>query len=294
MADDETGTMFATWVDPTGVEWPLSDESDERGYFTTFGPAGWGSPVYEVVTDPIPRGGVRVRYVRAEPARIVWPLYVWGETYGQFMQRYRALRQAFLMTAHRQMPGTLRVALPDGSAREIECYYEEGWTGEAGENWLFANPVLTLLAPDGYWRDAAAQTVLREYTGSSASFLSPFPTVSTSQVLGDSTVENLGDVEAWPVWTITGPMDSLTATNTTAGREFILNTSLTAGQQVVITTQQTTVRGPAGENLIGDLNWPLAYLWPLLPGTNEIVFSVGGGATGTKVEMSYHQRYVGV
>ncbi len=294
MADDEAGTMNATWIDPTGVEWPLSDIDESRGYFTTFGPSGWGAPAFEIVTDPIPRGGVEVRYVRTEPAHIVWPLHIYGDTMLEFSQRYRALRNAFVMTAHRQLPGTLRVALADGSARQIDCYYQEGWAGEAKENWLYANPVITLFAPDCYWRDSVAQTVKREHAGSLVNFFTPFPQVSTSQVFGATTIDNNGDVEAWPEWTITGPMSSLIATNSTAGQAFTLTTALTAGQQVTITTQQTTVRGPGDSNLVGSLNWPDAQLWPLLPGTNDIVFTVAGSASGTAIELSFFQRYVGI
>ncbi len=80
---EDVGTMFATWTDPTGVVWPLTDIAPERGYFTTFGVGGWGAMGYEIVVDPMARGGESVRHIRAQPARLTRPVHIWGETHQQ-------------------------------------------------------------------------------------------------------------------------------------------------------------------------------------------------------------------
>ena len=72
----DVGTMLATFIDPTGVEWPMSDTSDDRGYFTTAQIAGWGAPPFEITTDPVPRGGDSVRFIRSKSSRITWPLHI--------------------------------------------------------------------------------------------------------------------------------------------------------------------------------------------------------------------------
>ncbi len=289
---DQVGNMLATFTDPDGTVWQLTDTAHESGWFTTFGVGGWGARPYEFTLDPLPRGGDSVRFIRAEPARLTWPLHIWGETHLEFVQRYRALRRAFLMTVHRGQSGTLRVSRPDGTAREIDVFYEEGWGGEPGENWLYANPVLTLLAPDGYWRDVQQTTVYREFAAGSP-YLNPYRTVTSSQVLGDTTIVNPGEVPAWPEWTITGPASAIEATNNTTGQTFTITYTLTAGQSITITTLQPTVRGPVGENIASALNWPAAYLWPLLPGSNSVSFDVTGAGAGTTITLSYHARYEG-
>jgi hypothetical protein len=187
----------------------------------------------------------------------------------------------------------LRITRPDGTAREIEAYYEDGWTGTAGENWVSANPVLTLYCPDGYWRDVDAQVVRREHQTAGRPFLSPFLSVSNSQVLGASAINNPGDVDAWPSWTITGPAASVTATNATTGEAFTIDYDLLAGEQITITTTRLRplVRGPGGQNLVGSLNWPGAVLWSLLPGVNDVNFSIAGSAEGTAIELAFHPRY---
>lgn len=287
-------SMTATWIDPTGVSWPLTDDSPTIGWFTLKGPAGWGATPYEFVTDPHPRGGETVRFIRSKANRLTWPLHVYSDnTHVEFLTRYRSIRKAFVSTVLLGKPGILRITRPDGTAREIEAYYEEGFKGEGGgEDWLSANPVLTLFCPDGYWRSTAATVETRAFTPGS-NFLSPYPTVSSAQVLGDTSVNNTGDVTAWPAWTISGPASVVTATNNTTGQSFILTKTIVAGETITVTTLQPAVRGPVGENLVNALNWPDAYLWGLLPGNNEVSFSVAGASTGTSIVMSFYPRFEG-
>lgn len=289
---EDVGTMRATWTDPTGTDWDLSDISPELGWFTTTGPGGWGAAPIELVTDPIARGGEQVRYIRVGPRTITWPLHVWGETHQHFTERYRQLLRAFTSTTHRQAPGILTIARPNGQARQIYAYYKEGFEGETGENWLFANPVLNLWCPDGYWTDTVDTQISRSQPIAS-NFFSPFITVGSSQVIGDTQIINPGEVEAWPRWVVTGPMTKLTATNITTGQRFALTYPLTAGQQINITTQRPMVRGPGDVNLVGYLDWPSAVLWPLLSGANSVNFQVDGAASTTRIDMGFRARYEG-
>ncbi len=292
MAIVDVGNMTATWTDPDGTEWPLTDTSPDVGWFTTSGPTGWHAPTYEIVTDPVPRGGENVRFIRSQPARMVWPIYVGGDTHLQWLQRHRQIRRAFTSTLHRGIPGTLRITRPDASAREIECFYESGFEGQAGEGRLFSKDAITLYAPDGYWRDLSVLSTNYSYVPG-VSFFSPFPKVSDSLALGESSLHNPGDVDAWPFWTITGPMTAMTATNVTTGQEFTLTFALNSGEEVTIATLQPAVRGPAGQNLAYALDWPSASLWPLIPGDNELVINVSGGLAGTGVTVAFRPRYEG-
>lgn len=288
----DVGTITASWIDPEGTVWPLSDRSDERGWFTTPGPSGWGATQYELVADPLSRGGELLRFVRAQPARLTWPLHIFGETNVGFRDRWRALKRAFTMTVHRRAPGTLRVRYGDGDGREIDCYYEDGFGGQPGENWTYANPVLTLYAPDGYWRAVDPLRVVRQQS-TGVPFLDPYPTVSRGSVLGETVIDNPGDVVAWPTWTIVGPASQIEATNSTTGDAFTLTTAIDTGEVVTITTERPTVRDNAGANIVSALNWPSAVLWGLLPGSNEIDFTVTGAADGTRIELEFYARYEG-
>jgi hypothetical protein len=288
----DVGNMYATFTDPDGTMWELSDTSPTLGWFTTFGIAGWGARPYEFTLDPLPRGGDSVRFIRAEPARLIWPVHIYGDTHLEWLARYRDIKRAFMKTVHQTASGVLTCARPDGSAREIDVFYEAGFEGEPGENWVFANPTLTLLAPDGYWRDTEPTLVEREFSVGTP-YLNPYRTVSSSQVLGDTTINNPGEVTAWPEWTITGPASAVSATNLTTGQQFEVTYTLLAGETITITTLRPTIRGPLGENIASALNWPSAYLWPLKAGNNQIQFNVDGAGVGTSIVLSFHARYEG-
>lgn len=292
VATEDVGTMTATWTDPNGQVWDLTDISPDLGWFTLNGPSGWGANPIELVTDPLARGGEQVRTVRVQPRTIQWPLHIYGETHQEFVNRYRQLLRAFTSTTYTQTPGVLTVSRPDGRSRMIYAYYKEGFEGESGENWLSANPVLNLWCPDGYWLDAE-DTVISRTQPAASNFYSPFYTIGSSQVLGFTSVTNPGDVDAWPRWVVTGPMTKLTGISLTLGVQFSLTYTLTVGQQVRITTNRITVRGPGDVNLSGALNWPDAVLWQLVAGENLVQFQVDGAAAGTRVDLAFRARYEG-
>jgi hypothetical protein len=278
------------WIAPDTTEWQL--DNPILGWFTPPAVSGLGAAPITITTDPNPRGGENVRHIQPEARFITWPLHVFGPTHMVFLERWRALAQAFTQT-RRLGAGTLRLMRPDGSARDIRAYYQAGFNNEPDRNWIDDTVALTLLCEDPYWRDVQALTVEREHVVSTTSFLSPYPTVGTSNVLGATTVVNPSNVEAWPDWTITGPATSITATNNTTGESFVLTPSpaLTAGQVATITTDPPTVRGPAGAIWTGLLNWPSAVLWGLVPGPNAVTFSVAGSAAGTKIALSFRPRH---
>lgn len=296
----DVGKVTITWIDSTGREWALSDTSAELGWFTMPGPAGWGATPIELVTDPRPRGGEMVRFIRSKPRRMQWPLYFGGRDQLEYTDRRRRITRAFTMTTQRMVPGWIKVTRSDNSARLIACFYETGLEGEAGQDWLSSRNVVQLYCPDGYWQDAQPVTVERTFSPQNTPFISPFISITSSRVLsgndGDppTVIDNIGDVEAWPVWTLTGPLTKITATNFTVGSRFALTYGLAAGQQVTITTEPPTVRGPGDSNLARYIDWfndAGTELWPLLDGPNEISFVVDGAGAGTKVQLSFTPRY---
>ncbi|TDC02276.1 hypothetical protein E1091_01110 [Micromonospora fluostatini] len=290
----QVGTMRAVWLDPLGQRFELSGPHELHGWLTTRDIAGWGAGPRTYVTDPQATGGVSVRFIRTEPRRITWPLHVYGDTHEEFLGRWRRLMSAFLLTAQVGRPGILRIARPSGEEREIEAFYEEGFEGNAGENWVSANPVLTLFCPDGFWRAPEPVEVPWGYRAEPGGpFLHPFITVSSGRSLGSAEVLNPGDVDAWPVWEIAGPASLITITNNTLGLSFGITYPLGAGGVVTVDTtpSRPRVRGPAGQNLFGALNWPAVELWPLARGLNDLTISISGAGDTTGVRMTYRPRF---
>lgn len=292
----EIGYATITYIDPTGTRWPMTDLAADW-YTLARGVSGLGAAPYVLTSDPHPRGGARLRHVQPQPRTIVWPLLVKGGDHLRFTANWRALARAFTRTL-REGSGTLEVLRPDGTGRRIAVYYSQGFDGQGdtatGITWDSA--VLTLWCEDPYWEDLQPRTVHRE-TGTPGDFLAPYPNVSSSQVLGATTVDNPGDVDVWPTWQITGPATAITFTRDDTGDEFVLTMgdtvhgALLADETVTISTDPLRVVSGTGENLLDGLNWPEAVLWSLPPGRTDVTFQLDGASDGSAVDLVYYPRY---
>jgi hypothetical protein len=294
----DVGFAVATWYAPDGSVWPLM--APDAGWFTqSEGISGLGSAAITITSDSRARGGARVRHIQPETRSITWPLYVYGETHMEFIERWHALEDAFTSTSE-QGPGQLEIARPDGSARVVDAYYEAGFDPSVKQGYYITSDycVLSLFCEDPYWRGRQPQTVHREFA-TGVDFLSPYPSVSSSQVLGDTTLFNPGQVEAWPSWVMTGPSSLLTATLVDTGESFSLDPNATdiahgnlaAGEQVTVETDPPRVRFQDGSNWVAALNWPGAVLWSLPRGVSQVTFDLEGAAAGSAVDLSFYPRY---
>lgn len=290
------GYAAITYIDPTGARWPMTDPTADW-YALADGVSGLGAAPYTLTSDAHPRGGARLRHVQAQPRTIVWPVLVKGTNHTEFQERWRALGRAFTRTL-REGPGLLEVALPNGRVRQIAVYYQDGWEGRGQEatGITWDSAVVTLWCEDPYWVDTVPVSVHRE-TGTQVDYLVPYPSVSSSQVLGETTITNPGDVDVWPEWRITGPASAITFTREDTGDSFTLTMTdtvhgaLLGGETVTISTDPPRVRSGTGENLIGGMNWPGAVLWSLPPGTTPVVFQLDGAEAGSAVDLTFYPRY---
>lgn len=290
------GTPTATWYAPDGSVWPLTDPA--LGWKTLRDVGGIDTPPYQMTTDPHPRGGARIRHQQPQPRVITWPLFVRGSTSEEIETRWRALEDAITQTLH-MGPGVLEVIRPGGGgARRIRAHYQEGFEDDLKlpDKRL---AVITFYCEDPYWY-AAEPTVIRREYGTPVDFLDPFPSVSSSQVLGETILVNPGQVTAWPEWVITGPATKVTATLVDTGESWTLDPSavagtLSAGDEVRISTDPPRVRyHPSSgdpEVWTGALDWPDAVLWGLPRGRALVDFQVDGASSGTSITLTFHARY---
>jgi hypothetical protein len=278
-----------SWIAPDGTVHDLNPPGSNM--FTLDAVSGLGIAPVDIVTDPDPKGGTQVRYVQPRSRNITWPIRLRGATHMEFLILWRIYAYAFAQT-RRLGAGILRLTRPDGSAREIECLYAAGFDLEPGQGWLEDTAVLSLFCPDPFWRDVVPITITREDEGTALEdFLDPYPSLSTGSALEAPTVFNPGNVEAWPVWTLTGPLDEFVATNLTTGKTFSLVYTLLADETITIVTRPDVITGPGDINLINALDWPDSDLWRFEPGTNEVEFQVFGSAAGTRIDIEFYPRY---
>ncbi len=278
------------WIDPDGVQTYLDVDWAVKGRFF---------PAVDFEEDGVPgQPGLRLRAVRHGVHEFTLPHWVDGTTETDLRSKLRLLVARMDPT---RGDGWVRCVAPGGDVREIECRVAAGLDvdetlgQQAGI--LSQRLTLTFRAWDPYWAATADTTITYAGGGVVATFFPFFPMrLSASETIAADTVTNPGDVDSWPVWTVTGPATDMTATNNTTGKTLTLTfaPALTNPQTVTIDTRPgaKTVTRDDGTSLFSALSLT-SQLWPLARGSNSITVSVGGTTAASKVKLMFRPRYLG-
>lgn len=281
-----------SWTDRRGRTTLLSDW--ENGWLLQPGIRGLDLPAFNFYTDESPQiDGNAVRGQRAEAREIFLPIGIFDTDRASFLARKRS----FMASLYPKLGlGMLTVAEADGSSRSIEAYYLSGLEGDTGQDssglyWQVVG--LTFSCPSPYW---LGDHVMRTFsTGASGSFFPvQFPVqVQDSQVLGATTIDNPGDAESFPIWTIHGPATSAVISNNTTGLSFSVTASLGSSDVLVVDTRERVQMAV----LNGSTNWwpnlsTTSDLWALEPGENAVSLALVGATSNTVVQVDYQPRYL--
>lgn len=293
----DTDSLLHSWVEASGTEHDLDGTEGVAVQLAST----VGSPVVEIVSAPTPfRSGARTRRVNIRPRPIDLTLHIDGASATQVQQRLDALARWLDPS---RGDGRLRVRRPDGTVRELWCRRSGGLDVDYREGVeLWQDVLATLQATDdpyAYDVDPTEQTFT---VGAALGFFTDpfFPIkLTSSTVLASATVNNTGDVEAWPVWTITGPGTNPVLRNVTTGQVTAFETTLVSGQQLILDTRPVARRGAGvlpvhdnlGSNLYPSLLTPT--LWPLAVGVNQLQIEMNGADAASSVELEYTRRWWG-
>lgn len=225
--------------------------------------------------------GERVESVHTEPRLIALPVVINTSEPGDLDRAVAGLAPVL-------NPSTdcrIIVERDDGSAREIVARYYSG----AGEQTVADHErkhitiPLVFKAHDPYWR-ALNDAWGREAGGIADAIGAGFTEIAAT---------NLGDVEAWPEWTVTGPAENIEIVSFARGKIVRAIEVLPDGAQLRIRTD------PADRGVwLDDFDaWPALALesdiWSLKPGLNRCGIRATGsieGATG-HFEMTWRPRW---
>jgi hypothetical protein len=103
-----------------------------------------------------------------------------------------------------------------------------------------------------------------------------------------TTINNTGNVDAYPVWTIVGPGTQFDLHDKSNDRRFTLNYALAPGQVAIIDTVNTSVRLVDGTSLYRYLSADDFFLIP--PGVSSITASLIGAASGASITVRFKPR----
>lgn len=263
------------------------------------GPEGrFMPPVALEMDEPPGEPGGRIRSIRHRARELVIPITLDADD--------PATARAALRTMLRFLDPTrgdsaVRIRSPLGDERELLCRYVSGLEGDEGNT----DPALTeyrfsikMRAPWPYWTDLTDETQAWS-SGVPVSFFPFLPlNLSGSQVIGNTAIDNAGDVESWPVWTITGPGNDFVARNLTTGRVLRWSGTLLASEVLTIDTRPgqlstvpKTVRLQDGTNQFGSLSE--RDLWPLAAGVQTVQVELAAATGASAVQMAWRQNWLG-
>jgi hypothetical protein len=253
------------------------------------GATGFGLPPVSTQWIEGAGDGAQYRGGRVLARDLDLPIYVQAPT--------RADLKVMMARASTMLAGpmVLRFVEDDGSSWTLNVRRVGGGQLTLGrdvraENWL--TTVVTLRAGDPFWTSSAVTR--REIVASAGRGLLEGTVslsmlrVSPSQTLGSITMENTGDADAYPVWTITGPGSNLVCTSAT-GESFAWNGTLTAGQTLTIDTRAASVVDGTGTNRYADLG-PAPQLWRIPPGTTTASVILTGSTAASKIAAEWRPR----
>lgn len=318
MAQDQ---YVIEWAPAVGAGFTINgDGSDARSPLVITGPIlGLGAPAPKWAVDEVfDQQGETLRNARLPGRDVSIPLAVAGNDGGEVEEAFRALNRALnplnpdgVLTLIRQatLDAIAGGVSSPGAARRLNCRYAGG-LGAAGIHPLdmgdmWTEPfVVVFHAFNPLFEDNSLQDISWGLAGDGSRPFFPMATGSSdfgpyfgsSSVFDDQLIFNDGDLEAWPVWTIVGPLDTILLTNSTTGAVIDLSDdsglSLAGGDILEIDTRpgfKTITKN--GTNVFSTLT-DTSTLWPLAVGENIVAVS-GGSATGaTGVDLTYRGRYL--
>lgn len=252
-------------------------------------------------TSPTVPGSI-VRSVRHQSKEITLPIIM--EADDPVSLRYLVRYMNYVLDPVRGK-GQLQVTAPDGTQRKTGAYLKEGMglseqvNSSSTKRWQRA--VLVFQTEEPYWLDVATTSQTIAYNTTTATFFPFFPLrLSSSSVFGSVEIDNTGDVQTWPRWTIMGPGSAIYIKNLTPDsrgetKTLNLNVTLMAGESVTIDTTPgvRTITKNDGTNLFPYLS-ASSSLWPLLTDSNSIQLEMSSATSSSAISVSYERRWLSV
>ena len=284
--------MAGDAIQITGPDSDVVDLNDGTDFKLLFGEFGYLYPPITHADERVPlEPGSRLRQTNVHARTIDIPVLMKGTDRADFLTNMRS----FLRKVDPTRGDSVIQYSAQGVTRLLTVRYVGGLEGnyknkQAMESWN--KIVLSFKAFDPFWY--ATSSIVNEYTTSDvATFFPFFPlTLNASQVIANPTIDNEGDVETWPIWTITGPASDINLVNSTTGKILTLTYTLGEAETIVIDTRPDakTITLQDGTNLFEYLSVTSA-LWSLERGENDISLQMAGATADSAIELVYTPRY---
>ena len=150
--------------------------------------------------------------------------------------------------------------------------------------------VLSFQCPNPYWESGTEETFVID-TGSTGRGLLPELTklkLRSATTFGVIEVDNQGDVPAYPIWTITGPLEDIVISDGT--NSFAFEDNVLIGETITINTRTSEVTDQTGANRYAMLA-AAPKLFRVPPGATTITISAVAGNLDSEVTLTYSPQF---
>jgi len=280
-----------TWTGWDGSRWDLGN-TDGGVVFTDGGVTGLHMPPFEHLTSESPAtSGARWRGVRTLSRPVDWNLLIWSDASSE---EWRLRDSAFWRTMHPDKTGTWTHTTPAGTSRHLRLRYTGGEQAfpldphEAG--WVLYQPQMAADEPHWFgdeivrsWGSPELVDFFNETAGPGDDHLF---FISAASNIENATLLNPGDVSAWPIWTLTGPLSAVSI-EVNGGMLGLPDVEL--GQTLVVNTDPRVATATLnGADVAGLVNpWDPRPVPPGAEVPTQIVASGTGLVTVTLVPRYY-------
>jgi hypothetical protein len=261
---------------------------DPSGNFVLLeGARGFGMPEAEVRIDPSAGDGGVWRSTRREIRELDLPIAILGASRSQVESRLRRL--ARLLQDNRG-PTRIIASYLNGTELFLDAHFIGGATTQFGEDagLTWCKWVVTLQSPEPFWRTL---NETRFTIGATGRGLLPKLTklqLTSSQSLGEVTINNTGDVPVFPRWEIRGPVDSVVITDGTDS--FSFPAGIAGGDTYTVDTATATVTDQTGANKYAELGSAPKF-FPIATGSTTVQVLGENGTTDTQVRAFFAPRF---
>lgn len=288
------GRLKVTWTGWDGTVWDLSHPFGESGVFLTKGGTrGLHMPPVQRYSDSSPGAqGSHWRGFRAEERDVFWPLYLYSEVGSE---HWVAVDRAFWATMRPDKTGVWSVTTPGGGTRTLRCRWVGGDDSSTHDPTHYGWAVygVNLVAEQPYWEGKPDRRTWKTANGVdffNAAAAPPFR-ISPGSTLASARMRNPGDVEAYPVWTVTGPTTSVEVG--VGGRIIEVPIELGEGETLTIDTRPTEQYAwdQSGADRTSDLG--AVDFAPIEPGASvELSLDmVGTGSVSAEITPLYYRAW---
>lgn len=180
----------------------------------------------------------------------------------------------------------------DGETLSLEGHYvggaESQWGSNAGLIWN--RWLLSFQCPTPYWESGTIEE-FTVTTGNTGRGLLPELTklkVTSSQVFGVITIDNEGDVPAFPTYYLRGPLSNIEVTNGT--QSFAFDENIADGETITVNTETGEVVDDGGINRYAMLAAAPKF-FRIPPGTSSVSINAVAGTTSAEARLTYSPLY---